>query len=193
MVGSGCSDLLDSQADVVVRVEVADQAAVMKVRQQALASAPAWGGVRVGERSADIGDSALEFTLPGENLDIALGAIDDLDARRVSTDIDVDAAQISRTTTPPEDRDDPRRARDDQDVRLRLEVAQSSPAGVEGLLRTLMAVFSVIGVIATVRWFRDRLAARRDRRDGPPRRTIDRVDLRDEPPTDETPRVPPVW
>lgn len=188
---SGCSDLMGSQADVTVRLEVSDQPAVMRTRQEVLASAPSWGGVRVGEQSADVGDSALEFTLPGQNLEIALGALDALDATVVSTDIDVETSQVIRTTAPPDSGD--ASAGDREQVRMRVEVSPRASEGVETAVRFVFAVFSVIGMVATVRWLRSLIGRRRSRRSGPPARAIDRVDLRDDPPTEETPRVPPGW
>lgn len=188
----------------MIRLEARDRAAVMRVRQDVLAGASAWGGVRVGEQTGDVGESALEFTLPGPNLDIAIGAIGDVGATVVSTEIDVEASQIERTTTsrPADDGvgdggPDP----GDGQVRLRVEVSEESPAGAEALLRGPMAVFSIVGVVATLRWLRDLVGSRRPGRrrgdrghgEGPPRRSIDRVDLRDDPPTQETPRIPPTW
>ena len=55
-----------------------------------------------------------------------------------------------------------------------------------------MAVFSVVGIVATVGWIVNWWRRRGDRT-VPPRRNIDRVDLREDPPTQETPRVPPQW
>lgn len=196
---AACSDLLDSNAaDVVVQLEAKDEAAVARVRQDVLASASTWGGVRVGEQTGEVGASSLEFTLPGESLDIALGALDGVaDAQVTSTEIDVDAEQIERTTTTTAA--DSREAADGDAgrVRLRVEVTGESPTGLEGVVRALMAVFSVIGLISTVRWLRS-LPGRHSRRSGrddgdPPRRNIDRVDLRRDPPTQETPRIPPGW
>ena len=91
----GCSDLLDTNsADAVVQIEADDQAQVLLTRQEVLTSASTWGGTRVGEQTTDASETALEFTLPGENLDLALSAIGALDARVVATTIDVDAQQI---------------------------------------------------------------------------------------------------
>jgi hypothetical protein len=190
----GCSDLLDrSRADVVVRLEAADEPAVTRVRQDALAGAPAWGGVRVGERTGDVGESALEFTLPGENLDLALGALRDLDARVVSTEIDVDAEQIERTTTTAAGEAARNAPAEAGRVRLRVEVTRAAPGGADAAARTVMSVFSIIGLIATVRWIREMVRSRRRRRERPRTRRIERLDLRDDPPTQENPRVPPGW
>ena len=188
----GCSDLLDTKsADAVVQIEADDQAEVLLTRQEVLASATTWGGTRVGEQTTEANETALEFTLPGENLEIALSAISALDARVVATTIDVDAEQIDRapaTTVEGADPPDPA----DAQVRLRVEVTEATPAGAGAFLQLVMAVFSVIGMVATVGWIM-KWWRRRGTRTVPPRRNIDRVDLREDPPTQETPRVPPQW
>lgn len=188
----GCSDLLDTKsADAVVQIEADDQAEVLLTRQEVLASATTWGGTRVGEQTTEANETALEFTLPGENLEIALSAISALDARVVATTIDVDAEQIDRapaTTVEGADPPDPA----DAQVRLRVEVTEATPAGAGAFLQLVMAVFSVIGMVATVGWIM-KWWRRRGNRTVPPRRNIDRVDLREDPPTQETPRVPPQW
>lgn len=191
LLGAGCSDLLDTKkADAVVQIEADDQPAVLATRQEVLASAPSWGGTRVGEQTTKPNETALEFMLPGENLDIALGALGRLDARVVSTTIDVDAAQVERTTTTVT-KGTPAADPSDGQVRLRVEVDEASSAGAGALLRLIMALFSVIGMVATVMWVPNWWRRRGD--SVPPRRKIDRVDLREDPPTQETPRVPPQW
>jgi hypothetical protein len=188
---TGCSDLLDTnKADAVVQIEADDQPAVLQTRQEVLASAPTWGGTRVGEQTTKPTESALEFMLPGENLDMALGALGRLDARVVSTTIDVDADQIERpTTTAAEDGDTPDPT--EGQVRLRVEVTEASPTGAGAVVRLVMALFSVVGMIATVMWIVNWWRRRGEHLT--PRRRIDRVDLREDPPTQETPRVPPQW
>lgn len=191
LAATGCSDLLDTNADAVVQIEADDQSQVLLTRQEVLASASTWGGTRVGEQTTEANETALEFTLPGENLEIALAAIGDLDARVVATTIDVDAEQIDRapaTTVEGADPPDPADSR----VRLRVEVTEAAPAGAGAFFQLVMAVFSVIGMVATVGWVM-RWWRRRGERSVPPRRNIDRVDLREDPPTQETPRVPPQW
>lgn len=192
LAGAGCSDLLDTNsADAVVQIEADDQAQVLVTRQEVLASAATWGGTRVGEETTEADRTALEFTLPGQNLELALSAISDLDARVVSTTIDVDAEQIDRApTTTAEGASPPDPA--DRQVRLRVEVTESPSAGAGAFLQLVMAIFSVIGVVATIGWILNWWRRRGDRT-VPPRRNIDRVDLRDDPPTQETPRVPPQW
>jgi hypothetical protein len=194
---TACSDLLDpDDEDVLVRIAADDDAEVRRTRQEILASASTWGGVRVGEQTGEAQGTALEFTLPGPNLDIALGTINQLDARVVSTDIDVDPAQLERsTTTRPDDDESDREPVENEAVRLRVEVTAEPSAGLDGALRAVMAVFSIIGVVATLRWIGDRWRGRRPVDDDPdrPRRRIDRVDLREDPPTAETPQVPPPW
>jgi hypothetical protein len=189
---SGCSDLLDTNsADAVVQIEADDQEQVLLTRQEVLTSASTWGGTRVGEQTTEANETALEFTLPGENLEIALAAISGLDARVVSTTIDVEADQIDRAPTTTVEGDEPPDPAETQ-VRLRVEVSEATPAGAGAFLQLLMAVFSVIGIIATVGWIVNWWRRRGDRT-VPPRRNIDRVDLREDPPTQETPRVPPQW
>lgn len=191
-LASACSDLLDTNsADAVVQIEADDQSQVLLTRQEVLASASTWGGTRVGEQTTGADETALEFTLPGSNLEIALAAIGDLDARVVATTIDVDAAQIERAPTTTRPGDEPADPSETQ-VRLRVEVTEAAPAGAGAVVQLIMAVFSVIGMVATVGWVL-RWWRRRGERTVPPRRNIDRVDLRDDPPTQETPRVPPQW
>lgn len=198
---AGCSGLLGaSSADVVVQLEAKDQRQVKRVRSDVLSSASTWGGVRVGEQTGDVGDSALEFTLPGANLDIALGSLGDVDARVVSTEIDVDPAQIERPSTPAAEGGSDQEATAGQ-VRLRVEVSAEPEGGLGSIVRLAMSVFSLIGVVATYRWLRDAFGRRtgeRRTRNTPSvgtrtRRSIDRFDLRDDPPTQETPRIPPQW
>lgn len=188
----GCSDLLDTNsADAVVKIEADDQSKVLLTRQEVLASAPSWGGTRVGEETTDASETALEFTLPGQNLDLALSAIGDLESRVVSTTIDVDASQVERgPTTTVEGAEPPDPA--ESEVRLRVEVTQSAAGGAGAVLQLVLAVFSVIGMVATAGWVLS-WWRRRGERTVPPQRNIDRVDLRDDPPTQETPRVPPQW
>jgi hypothetical protein len=71
-------------------------------------------------------------------------------------------------------------------------VTEASPGGAGALVQLVMAVFSVVGMVATAGWVMRWWRARRPGTE-PPRRNIDRVDLRDDPPTQETPRVPPQW
>lgn len=187
----GCSDLLAGDDDVVVRMEAEDRAAVRRVRQEVLAGAPDFGGVRVGEQTVDTGASALVFSLPGDRLDIALGFLDRLEAEVVSTDIDVDVHQLERDAAESTEAGGQQgRGEDAGLVRLRVEVEERTNAGLEGALRGVMAIFSVIGIVATFRWLRARVSGRG--RPRPPRR-IDRVDLRGDPPTEETPRITGEW
>ena len=179
---AACSDLLAESEDVVVRLEAADRAAVRRVRQDVLAAAPDFGGVRVGEQTVDTGSSALVFSLPGDRLDIALGLLERLDAEVVETDIDVDVRQLERDAADAPSTDDTGRrgaaGADDGIVRLRVEVEERAGTGLEGALRALMALFSVVGVVATARWARERLGgtppgAPPRRTPGPPRRPSD--------------------
>ena len=192
VLAAGCSDLLDTKrADAVVQIEADDQSQVLRTRQEVLASAPTWDGTRVGEETVEANETALEFTLPGANLETALGAIGQLDARVVTTTIDVDATQVDRgptTTSTDGSSEDP----SERQVRLRVEVTETGPAGAASVLRVIVVVFSIVGVVATFRWLAGWFAARR-RRAAPQRRRIDRVDLREGPPTRETPQVPPQW
>jgi len=192
IVGTACSDLLDTNtADAVIQIEADDQPAVLTTRQEVLASAPEWGGKRVAEQTMTPDETALEFMLPGEKLEIALGALDRLEARIVSTTIEVDSAQIERATTTTADGTPAAADPEDGQVRLRVEIEQARPAGAGALLRVVMALFSIVGMVATVMWILNWW--RRRGEDLPPRRRIDRVDLRGDPPTQETPRVPPQW
>ncbi len=178
---------------------------MLRTRQEALASASTWSGTRVAEETAGADETALEFTLPGDQLDVALAALSDLDARVVATQIDVDAEQIDRfapsATTGPDDAadpdPDPAEAEDVAPVRLRVEVTEAAAPGAGVLGQIVLWVFAAIGVVASWRAVADRWAERRGRGTGSGTRrrdrAIDRVDLRDDPPTQETPRVTPPW
>jgi hypothetical protein len=188
---TGCGAMFGAgRADVTVQLEAGDRAQMMRVRQEVLSGAATWGGVRVGEQTGDVGTAALEFTLPGENLDIALGAIDEVDARVVSTEIDVDAKQLRRDAPLPDE--GARAPSPPDDVRLRIEVTEAAAAGPETLLRSLMALFTVIGIVSSGRWLLGLMRPRSSAGRRPPRR-IDRADLERDPPTQENPQVPPAW
>lgn len=187
----GCSGLGSSDADVVLRLEAEDRPALQRTRQEVLASAGTWGGTRVGEETTEPDETAVVFSLPGQNLDMAIGALNALDAETVETRIDVDPEQVDRTTAPPEG-EEPAEV---EPVRLRVEVVEAPPAPAGSLGRMVLAIFSVIGMVATVGWVL-KLWRRRGEaleRRAPRVRNIDRVDLREDPPTQETPRVPPGW
>ncbi len=194
-LATSCGDLLaTNQADAVVKIEADDQPAVLQTRQEILASAGTWGGTRVGEETTQPNETALEFSLPGENLEIALGALGRLDARVVATEIDVDAQQIDRAQTPAESTGtatapDPAESK----VRLRVEVTQAASVGAGGLLRFIMAIFSLIGMVATAIWAKNRFTGRSKPTARPPRRRIEKIASFEDPPTQETPRVPPQW
>ena len=194
-LATSCGDLLaTNQADAVVKIEADDQPAVLQTRQEILASAGTWGGTRVGEETTQPNETALAFSLPGENLEIALGALGRLDARVVATEIDVDAQQIDRAQTPAESTGtatapDPA----DSKVRLRVEVTQAASVGAGGLLRFIMAIFSLIGMVATGIWAKNRLTSRSKPTPRPPRRRIEKIASFEDPLTQETPRVPPQW
>jgi hypothetical protein len=189
LAATGCSDLLDTKkADAVVEIEADDQPAVLQTRQEVLAGAPTWGGTRVGEQTTAASETALEFMLPGENLEMALGALGRLEARVVSTTIDVDVDQIERSTTVTEPGEEPDPTAGQ--VRLRVEVSETASAGVGAMLWLLMALFSIIGMVATVLWTLNWWRRRAEHL--PPRRRIERLDLGQDPPTQETPRVPPL-
>jgi len=186
---TACSDLLQ-QADAVVVLEAPDRPAVLRLRQELLDQSGSWGGVRVGETTAEQqGDTALTFSLPGRNLDAALGSIGRLNAVVRSTSIDVKPEQVDRNapvTTSAPGADAPGADR----VRLRVEIAEASPGGAGALLRLVMAVFSVVGMVAVGLWILNwtrRRGQPSTPSDGRRRRIID---MRGDPPTEETPRVP---
>jgi hypothetical protein len=188
---TGCGGMFGARgADVTVQLEAGDRAQVMRVRQEVLSGAATWGGVRVGERTGDVGTAALEFTLPGENLDIALGAVNQVDARVMSTEIDVDAEQLRRVVPPADE--GARSPSPPEDVRLRIEVNEAAAAGPETFVRSMMALFTVIGIVASGRWLLGLMRPRSSAGRRPPRR-IDRADLESDPPTQENPQVPPAW
>ena len=185
----GCSDLLH-QADANVVLEAPDRPAVLRLRQELLDQSATWGAVRVGEATAEQqGDTALTFSLPGRNLDAALGSINRLDAVVRSTTIDVEPDQVDRNapvTTAASGTDPAKAGR----VRLRVEIAEQAAGGAGAFLRLVMALFSVIGMVAVglwvLNWFRRRNEPKPPA-DGRRRRIID---MRGDPPTEETPRVP---
>ncbi|MEX0767356.1 MAG: hypothetical protein WD029_02680 [Microthrixaceae bacterium] len=208
LLATSCGDLLSSnQADAVVKIEADDQPAVLQTRQEILTSAASWGGTRVGEETTQPNQTALEFSLPGENLEIALGALGRLDARVVATEIDVEAQQIDRSQSSAtssesgetSDSASPAKPAENK-VRLRVEVTQAASAGTGGFLRLIMAIFSLIGMVATAMWITNKVKGRSKPKSRPPRRRIatstsssfeDPPTL--DPPTQETPRVPPQW
>ena len=189
--GSACSSLGSGKADVVLRLRAEDRSALQRTRHEVLTSAGTWGGTRVGEETTAPDETALEFSLPGHNLDIALGALNALDAETVETHIDVDPEQVDRVTAPPEGEETAEVA----PVRLRVEVTEAPAAPAGSLGRMVLAIFSVVGMVATAGWilrlWRRRGEALEQR--APRTRNIDRVDLREDPPTQETPQVPPGW
>lgn len=174
-----------------MKIDAADRPQALRLRQDLLDQAPSWGGVRVGERTAEqAGDISLTFSLPGRNLDAALGSINRLDADIDTTDIDVDRAAVDRTATTaanPSFRGTAPASAPEQ-VRLRVDIAARAQPGAGALLRLVMAVFSVVGMVATVVWivgaWRRRFSEER-----PQRRRRRVVDISD-PPTEETPVVP---
>lgn len=200
-LATSCGDLLSTkQADAVVKIEADDQPAVLQARQEILASAPTWGGTRVGEETTQPNQTALEFSLPGENLEIALGALGRLDARVVATKIDVDAQQIDRSqssvtssasggTSGPSQNAKPA----ENKVRLRVEVAEAASTGSGGFFRLIMAIFSLVGMVATAMWITNWVKGRSKPKSRPRRRRVENVATFEDPPTQETPRVPPEW
>lgn len=184
----GCSDLTQ-QADATVDIAAADSNQATQLRQDLLQRAPSWGGVRVGEDTSEQrGDISLTFSLPGRNLDAALGAIHALDADIESQSIDVERGDVERTTTSQAGTPS---ADDDGQVTLEVNIgSQPDAAGAGALLRLVMAVFSIIGMVSTVLWIGRAWKRRFGTEDAPrPRRRNIDVDISD-PPTQETPQVP---
>jgi hypothetical protein len=181
---AACSDL-GNDADATVRIDASDRNQALRLRQDVLQQASTWGGVRVGEQTAEQeGDITLTFSLPGRNLDTALGNIGTLDAERRSTSIDVDREDVDRTATTVAGT--PAEGSDGQ-ITLRVEIASEPEAGAGALLRLVMAVFSVVGMVATALWVANAWKRRFGRAE--PTRPPRNIDLSD-PPTEETPRVP---
>ena len=84
----------------------------------------------------------------GRNLDAALGTIHSLDAD-VSASIDVERGDVERDHhrqggTPS--------AGDDGQSALRVNISRSPAAPAGRVLRLVMAVFSIIGMVATALW-----------------------------------------
>ena len=150
-------------------------------------------------------DSVLVFSLPGPNLDAALGGLNRLDATIESTDIDVDPEKLDRSVTTTIASGTAAET-ESQNIRLKVQIEAARGAGFGGFFRLLMAIFSVVGVIVTFRWavrgwrhLEDRWRARRDdRRDdgpgGPTGRTTrtDRMGRSDPsvPPSPPVPTIP---
>ncbi len=185
MAVAGCSDLTN-RADATVVLQAEDQPAVLRIRQDLLDQAPSWGGIRVGETSTEQdGSTALTFSLPGQNLDAALGGVGRVGATIESTSIDVDPEQVDRnapTTTSGSGDAGPER------IRLRVEIAADSTEGAGALLRLVMALFSVVGMVATALWIVNWW--RRRHGDAPGDKPARIVDITGDPPTQETPQVP---
>ena len=189
LVLGGCSDLVQ-QADATVDIAAEDTNQATQLRQDLLQRAPSWGGVRVAEDTEEQrGDISLTFSLPGRNLDAALGTIHSLDADVESQSIDVERGDVERTTTTA--KEGTPSAGDDGQVTLRVNISsQPAAAGAGAVLRLVMAVFSIIGMVATALWISRAWKKRFGAEDSPrPRRRNIDVDLSD-PPTQETPQVP---
>lgn len=188
VVLTGCSDLTD-RADATVTIDAQDRAHALRLRQELLDQSSSWGGVRVGERTTERdGDASLTFSLPGRNLDAALGSIRRLDGELDSTRIDVDRSEIDRnapsTSAPAGTRSDA----DDGEITLRVDVQSSTPAGAGAFVRLVMSLFSVVGMVATVMWIGNAWRRRFPRERPPQRRRV--IDLGGDPPTEQTPTVP---
>lgn len=182
---TGCSGLGD-QADATVKITAKDGAQALRLRQDLLDQSASWGGVRVGEKTTEKeGDTSLTFSLPGHDLDAALGAIHRLDAQIDSTDIAVERTDVDRTATTASSTPSARNPTDGQ-ILLRVDVSSRPQAGAGALLRLVMAVFSVIGMVATALWVTGAWKRRFSRQRPERRRSI--VDISD-PPTAETPTV----
>ncbi len=197
LAAAGCSDL-GNQADATIRIDAEDRNQALQLRQELLQQAPSWGGVRVGEDTAEKeGEISLTFSLPGRNLDAAIGGIQSMDADVDSTSIDVDRKDVERTTTTAGASGGTPSESDDGEITLRVDVtAAPEAAGAGAVLRLLMAVFSVIGMVASALWISHAWKRRFGREESPrPRRRIGGADLDvdvdlSDPPTQETPRVP---
>jgi len=185
---SGCSDLTD-RADVTITIDAQDRAHALRLRQELLDQASSWSGVRVGERTTERdGDTSLTFSLPGRNLDAALGSIQRLDGEMDSTRIDVDRSEVDRNTPSTSAPAGTRSAADDGEITLRVDIQSSTRAGAGAFLRLLMSLFSVIGMVATVMWIGNAWRRRFPRPRPPARRRV--IDLGGDPPTEQTPMVP---
>ncbi len=190
-LATGACSELGNRADATVKIDARDRPEALRLRQELLDQSSTWGGIRIGERTVEQeGDISLTFSLPGKNLDAALGSINHLDAQIDSTDIDVDRTDVDRTVTTVTtgtSRDADAAASDGQ-IRLRVEIAATPEPGAGAFLRLVMAVFSVIGMVATVMWI-SHAWGRRFPKEPPERRRRTIVDISD-PPTAETPIVP---
>lgn len=197
VAGSGGCGAVTGRADATLELSVPSPSDVADLSTQVMNLAPSWGATRVGETSEEGGDVAtLTFSLPGPRLDQAVTALENIDgAEVVSTDIAVDFGQIDRAAAEPEP------------VELQVVMeSRASPSGGAGpLLRLVMALFSVVGMLALAWWAWERWQDRRDERlpsmsDGAVRRVRRPVtDLRDGtdrwgdghgPDTQENPTIP---
>lgn len=207
LVAAGCSDI-GNRADATVSIQAKDVNDALQVRQKLLAQAQTWGGARIGEQTDEQeGNVSLTFSLPGRNLDGAIDAVRAMGPQVDSTSVDVDRNEIERTTTTKPNKGATSATTDatdatDGEVTLQVKVAANpAPAGAGAALRLIMAIFSLIGIAASTKWVADKYKQRfghpDDRRRS--RRRIGEpdpidpscdIDLSD-PPTQETPHVPP--
>lgn len=194
---SSCSDLLDTnKPDAVVSIPVEASRSIDEVRKEVKDETARLGGVRVGEDTTDPDMVVLEFMLPGKNLDAAVAMLERMDPESISTEINVDEQKLSEDTQPePTDSTSTAKAKDEDAGRVRLKVEVTRETGSSGAvtaLGALMLLFSLIGMFSSAKWMFRKLGLGGTRRDLPVRR-VGRPDLDRDPPTEETPLVPPHW
>ncbi|HTN99601.1 MAG TPA: hypothetical protein VL068_02900 [Microthrixaceae bacterium] len=187
-----CSDLLSAdKPDAVVKIEADGTKSVDEIRKEVKDNAKTWNGVRVAEDTTDTKKMYVEFTLPGTQLDTATSELGRVGGEAKSTKIDVDEEKLSDTPSTKQS-DGTEASGESGRVRLRVEITdRSGSSGLTTVLGAAMLLFSIIGLITSIRWSLRKLGLG-SRSDGTPRsRRVERPDLDLDPPTQETPVVPP--
>ncbi|MGB6058674.1 MAG: hypothetical protein WBF71_10450 [Microthrixaceae bacterium] len=196
---TSCSDLLEpNKPDAVVSIPVEGAKSLDEARKEVKEEATAIGGVRVGEDTTDPDRVVLEFMLPGKNLDAAVAALERLNANSatpgaVSTEVDVDEKKLTEEASTDPAKGSGGKAKDEEAGRVRLRVEIAKEAGSSALVTALgamMLLFSIIGLVTSIRWLLRKLGMGRRQELGPPSRRVGRPDLDLDPPTQETPLVP---
>ncbi len=194
---SGCADLLDTnKPDAVVSIPVAGTRSIEEVRKEVKDETARLGGVRVGEDTTEEDQITLEFMLPGRNLDAVMAMLERLDPDAVSTEVNVEESKLTEDTTGSagDDGASKKSARDDEAGRVRLRVEISKDAGSSAVVTAfgaLVLFLSVIGLFSSGKWLLRKFRRDHRPRDYPAARRVGRPDLDSDPPTQETPLVPP--
>jgi hypothetical protein len=144
----GCDELVRRDPEVVVRLEAPRELIEPRLVPEFRDLAGSWGATRVGESTDESGDASLTFSLPAARVDQALTAIRQVGStdgvRIVSTAVDLEPTRVDAAPEP--DGTGPAAA----DVELRIDMSSGGPeAGTGVMVRFVMALFSVVGMLAT--------------------------------------------